>query len=180
MNCPRGKTLRKSYTRKGKRIAASCVKRTSSHTMSSANFKKSVTRRMSRRLQGVRKGVRGVTKCSPGTIVRKAYVRVSKTGKKTVVPASCIPNVGRPGKRMSPGIGPLHIGELSKHGYSGIATLSTEKRHTALAKAVKEYGSLSTWRKVNALYVYNKSNTLGKLYDADRKWIQKTYGLKAE
>ena len=177
MNCPRGKTLRKSYTRKGKRVAATCVKSTRSHNISSANFKKSVARRMSRRLQGVKKTSRGVTKCKKGTITRKAYVRVSRTGKRTLVPASCIPDRGRPGKRTSPGIGPLHMGDLSKYGYQ--ASNTAIKRRTALSKAVKDYGSLATWRKVNALYVYNKNTELGKVYNADRNWIRVTYGLKA-
>ena len=181
MNCPPGNSLRKSYTRKGKRIAASCIRSTSSHKQSSATFKKSVSRRMTRRLQGVSTISRGVRRCATGKISRKAYVRVSKSGKRTLVPASCIPDRGRPGKRSSPGIGPLHKGEMAKFGYANVLSLSVADRHTALAKAVKSYGPLATWRKVNAVYVYTKNTSpaLSAKYDADRKWIQQTYGLKA-
>lgn len=178
MNCPPGNSLRKSYTRKGKRVAASCIRNTSSHKQSSANFKNSVSRRMTRRLQGVSTTRR---RCSTGKISRKAYVRVSKSGKRTLIPASCIPDRGSPGKRSSPGIGPLHKGEMAKFGYANVMSLSVADRHAALAKAVKAYGSLATWRKVNAVYVYTKNTNpvLSKKYDADRKWIQQTYGLKA-
>jgi len=178
MKCPPGKVPRKSYTRKGKRVAATCIRSTSSHKQSSADFKKSVSRRMTRRLQGVTATRRA---CSTGKISRKAYVRVSKSGKRTLVPASCIPDRGRPGKRSSPGIGPLHKGELVKFGYANVLSLSVSSRHAALAKAVKAYGSLATWRKVNAVYVYTKNTSpaLSAKYDADRKWIQQTYGLKA-
>jgi len=178
MICPSGKVLRKSYTRKGKRVGASCIRSTSSHKQSSANFKKSVSRRMTLRMKGV-----STTRprCSTGKISRKAYVRVSKTGKRTLVPASCIPDRGRPGKRSSPGIGPLHKGELTKFGYEKVMSLSVADRHSALAKAVKAYGPLATWRKVNAVYVYTKNTSpaLSEKYNADRKWIQQTYGLKA-
>jgi len=136
---------------------------------------------MTLRLQGVSQATRGSTKCSTDKISRKAYVRVSKSGKRTLVPASCIPDVGRPGKRSSPGIGPLHKGELAKFGYSDVMDLSVSKRHAALDKAVKAYGPLATWRKVNAVYVYTKNTSpaLSEKYDEDRKWIEKTYGLKA-
>ena len=174
MGCPPGKVLRTPHTRKGKRVA-------SSHKQSSANFKKSVLRRMTRRLQGVSITRRGTLRCPTGKISRKAYVRISKSGKRTLVPASCIPDRGRPGKRSSPGIGPLHKGEMAKFGYSNVLSLSVADRRKALEKAVKAYGPLATWRKVNAVYVYSKNTNplLSKKYDEDRKWIQQTYGLKA-
>jgi hypothetical protein len=125
------------------------------------------------------KSKRGSKRCSRGKILRNPYVRVSKSGKRTLVTASCIPDLGRPGKRTSPGIGPLHKGELTKFGYS--SSLGVNERRIALKKAVAEYGSLATWRKVNAIYVYTKNTnpTASAKYDADRNWIRETYGLKA-
>jgi Family of unknown function (DUF5771) len=180
MSCPPGEIRRKSYTRKGKRIAASCIRSTSSHKQSSANFRKQTAKRMSIRLRGPHKG--RTVKCATGKLARKPYVRVLKTGKRVYVPSACIPDKGRPGKRSpGTGIGPLHKGELTKFGYKAVKNLTVAERHASLAKAVAHYGSLATWRKVNALYVYlkNTSPELSKKYDEDRKWIQKTYGLKA-
>lgn len=53
------------------------------------------------------------------------------------------------------GIGPLRKGDLSQYGYA--TAKSVDERHKALTKAAKKYGSTSVFRKLNALYVYNKN-----------------------
>jgi hypothetical protein len=54
-------------------------------------------------------------------------------------------------------------------------------RHAALAKAVKEFGSLGVWRKLNAVYVYTRRTApeASKTFKADRDWVRATYGIKA-
>jgi hypothetical protein len=126
---------------------------------------------------------RRIRACPKGYITRKAYVRV-RNGKRTVVPASCVKDVGAAGKGLKqggPGIGPLRQGELARFGYSGIAGLSVEARRSALKKAVAAYGSLTTWRKLNAVSIYTRrtSPKTSRAVKADMDWIRATYGLKA-
>jgi len=121
------------------------------------------------------------TSCVPGQIVRDAYVRVRK-GTRTKVPASCITDLGNPGKGLltgEPGIGPLRQGDLKQFGYDHVVSMSEGRRHLALARAVREYGSLSIWRKLNAVYVYTR-NTAPKssvVFKTDRDWIKEHYGF---
>jgi hypothetical protein len=57
--------------------------------------------------------------------------------------------------------------------------MSPLKRKVALAKAVRAYGSLTVWRKLNALYVYTKNTApeSSALFDEDRNWVREKYGL---
>jgi hypothetical protein len=121
--------------------------------------------------------------CPPGTILRSAYLQLSrKTRKRRFVKARCIRDVGNPGKGfqgLGPGIGPLRKGDLSKFGYDHVVSMSALKRKIALAKAVRAYGSLTVWRKLNALYVYTKNTApeSSALFDEDRNWIKEHYGI---
>ena len=143
---------------------------------------------MSRRLQGIRRSARGPSSCPSGTILRNPYVRERK-GRRTLVAASCIRNVGNPGKGLvtpegqllGPGIGPLRKGDLSRFGYDHVTDISEGRRHLALASAVRAYGSLTVWRKLNALYVYTRNTAPGSsaTFKADRDWIKAHYGIKA-
>ena len=83
--------------------------------------------------------------------------------------------------RGGPGIGPLRKGELAKHGYSKVTLLTVKQRHTALNKAIKEFGSLGVWRKLNAVSIYTRRTSPGvsKLFKEDMNWIRNTYGIKA-
>lgn len=78
-------------------------------------------------------------------------------------------------------IGPLRKGELSKFGYSKVTTLTVAERRAALKKAVAEYGSLTTWRKLNAVAVYTKHTVphVSAIFKQDMDWIRGKYGLKA-
>lgn len=178
--CPRGKYYRKSYTRKlksgkGVRVAGRCLR---SQTRYASPLKIDRTR-----FRGIRKTKRALKSCPKGYIPRASYVRYTKYGKHVLVPEQCIPDIGAPGKglRGGPGIGPLRKGELAKYGYSKVPLLTVAQRHAALAKAVKEFGSLGVWRKLNAVSVYTRRTAPGvsKLFKEDMDWIRTTYGIKA-
>lgn len=174
-NCPEGEYYRKSYTRKGVRVAGKCLRSQTRYA--------SKTRVNRTRFRGFRKTKRALSSCPKGYIRRASFVRYTKSGKHTLVPEQCVRDMGVPGKgyRNGPGIGALRKGELAKHGYSKVNTMSMAARHAALAKAVKEFGSLGVWRKLNAVYVYTcrTAPEASKTFKADRDWVRATYGIKA-
>lgn len=87
---------------------------------------------------------------------------------------------GSRGTRSSKLIGPLKEGRLSKFGYVHVNELTEAQRHTALKKAVKKLGSLTVWKMVNVLYVYNKSRPATCLmFKKDRDWIKSTFGIES-
>ncbi len=180
--CKKGQIYRKSYTRKGRRIAGRCIRSTTRSTPSRIHV--AATRRtMGIRMRGFRKSVRSVRSCPTGMILRAPYVRYTRRGKHVQVPAACIPDVGAPGKgfRGGPGIGPLKQGNLTRYGYTKISGLSQEARRAALKQAVEAYGSLTVWRKLNALSIYTRrtSPATSQAAKSDMDWIRSTWGLKA-
>lgn len=78
-------------------------------------------------------------------------------------------------------IGALRKGELTKYGYVHVTKLSSAERRSALRKAINEYGSLTTWRKLNAVAIYTRraAPQSSTVFKQDMDWIRKTYGLKA-
>jgi hypothetical protein len=134
-------------------------------------------------MRGYRLTNRTLAQCPDGFIKRAAYVRTTKRGKRVHVPEQCIRDVGAPGKglRDGPGIGPLRKGELAKFGYSDVQHRGVTVRRAALAKAVAEYGPLSVWRKLNAVYVYTRriSPASSRIFKEDMDWIRSTYGVRA-
>lgn len=201
--CPPGYHHRHSYTsKKGAYVKPRCVKSTTVYSQSSKNFRSSVTARARRRLSGVRERLGLTKKCPPGQILRAPYkrrygsavrregyltkkgnktVRVYPSATSTVVKAACVDDKGLPGKgpRSGEGIGPLRKGELTKHGYK--AKLSRSERHEALKKAVKEFGALGVYRKVDAVAKYTERTApeAHAIFKADRNWIKDHYSLKA-
>lgn len=178
--CPRGKTYRKTYTRAGRRIFGRCIRKQSPR----AGPKPNTRRRMSRRMRGVAKTRRGVRVCPTGYIMRAPYMRYTRKGKHTLVPAACIRDVGAAGKgyKGGPGgIGPLRHGELAQFGYAGIKSLSVGARRSSLAAAVRRFGSLAVWRKLNAVQIYTRrtSPETSAVVKADMDWIRATYGIRA-
>jgi len=121
------------------------------------------------------------TRCRRGTIRRVGYTRrIPRSSRRIYVPASCIPDVGAPGKGLAsgePGIGRLREGDLSRFGYDNVTTMSAGARHLALARAVRAYGALSLFRKLNAVYVYTRrsSPASSRIFKADRDWVRATY-----
>jgi hypothetical protein len=100
------------------------------------------------------------------------------TVKRSRVQSGKVKDRGAPGKwsdKHGPGIGQLKQGALSRFGYS--STAKPESRHKSLRKAVRKYGSLSTFRKLQAISIYTKRTSKGKskTYKADRNWVKKTF-----
>jgi hypothetical protein len=202
--CPSGYHKRSSYkTSTGQYVPARCVRATTPYAQSSAELKRSVTRKAANRLR--RRGVTPTTVntrkvCPPGQILRQAYVRrygsavkkegytverdglkykVYPTSKSMLVKAACVKDVGKPGKGEQK-IGPLRKGELKKFGY--VYRLPASERRAALAKAVKAYGALSTYRKLDAVakLTLRTAPEASKIFKEDRDYVRKTYGpLKA-
>jgi len=115
--------------------------------------------------------------------VRNAYVRI-RQGERQYVAASCIKDVGNPGKGLpsgAPGIGALRKGDLKQFGYTKVKTLSPVIRHAALTKAVTAYGSLAIWRKLNALFIYSRHTApdSSKVFKEDRDWVKAKFGIRA-
>ena len=182
--CPAGFHPRRSYRvrRTGTRVAGACVRATTRSGPRSA-FLRASRQRMTKRLRVIPRSRRGVTSCGAGQIVRDAYVRIRK-GRRQFVPAACIRNVVNPGKGIptgAPGIGPLRKGDLKQFGYDDVINMSEGRRHLALAAAVRAYGALTVWRKLNAVFIYTKNTSpaSSRVFKADRDWIKATYGITA-
>jgi hypothetical protein len=202
--CPSGYHKRSGYkTSTGTYVPPRCVKSTSPYAESSREFKARTLRKPRERLEraGVSpKSVNTRKVCPKGYILRKAYVRKYSTGVRdkgftvrrgdktyraypssssTVVKASCIRDRGKEGKGPQV-IGPLRRGELLKHGYT--YRKSTDERHSALRKAVKEFGPLGVYRKLNAVAKLSSRTEpkIAKVFKADRNWVKEELGpLKA-
>ncbi len=180
--CSMGHIYRKSYTRKGHRIVGRCIRQTTRGKPSRV-FTAATRRVMGIRMRGFRKLDRTVRSCPAGMILRAPYVRYTQRGTHVQVPSACISDVGSPGKgfRGGPGIGPLKQGNLTRFGYKKISGMSQEARRTALQQAVDAYGSLTVWRKLNALSIYTRrtSPATSRAAKADMDWIRATWGIKA-
>lgn len=201
-SCPVGYHHRRSYRvrRTGTVVAGACVRATTQFGPR-REFLRSSRKRMTQRLRGIRKSRRGVTVCPTGQIVRDPYVRIL-LGKRQFISAACITNVGNPGKGIPTGapgtsrgergfippssagrvgIGPLRKGDLNQFGYNNVTGMSEGQRHLALAAAVRKYGSLTVWRKLNAVFIYTKHTApaSSRIFKADRDWIKAHYGIKA-
>ena len=134
-------------------------------------------------------------RCPEGYIVRKGYTRkFSKTVKSngftvrrkgtvyTVHPKAntikvspaCIKNRGLTGKGPN-SIGKLRKGELIKYGYQ--YRLSDARRHKALEKAIKQYGVLSVYRKLDAVAKLSVRTApdASKIFSKDRNWIHNSF-----
>ena len=75
----------------------------------------------------------------------------------------------------------MRKGDLTKYGYRNVRELTLDQRKSALIRALKEYGSLGVWRKLNAVYVYTKytSPKSSRIFKEDRDWIKTEFGIKA-
>lgn len=202
--CPSGYHKRAGYkTSTGSYVPPRCVKATTRYAESSKNFKRRTLRKPAARLASahVKPTSMNTRKvCPTGFILRKAYVRKYTTGirqkgytvrkgdKKyrayptsgsTIVKASCIKDRGKEGKGPQ-AIGPLRRGELLKHGYT--YRKPSADRHSALRKAVKEFGALGVYRKLNAVAKLSSRSEpqIAKVFKEDRNWVKREMGpLKA-
>lgn len=142
----------------------------------------------------------GANTCPRGFIMRKGYTRKFKSSVKesgftvrrkgkvyTVHPkagsihvdAGCIRNRGLPGKgpKEGEGIGKLRKGELVKYGYQ--YRLSDSIRQEALKRAIKRFGPLSVYRKLNAVSKLSTRTApdASTVFSKDRNWIRNNYEL---
>lgn len=203
--CPSGYHKRSEYTTtSGTYVPPRCVRSTSPYEESSKDFKRATLRKMKARLHDRPTKKDNRIHCPKGYVARASYARRYKTSVRqkgyTVkkasgttykvypknetlyVPASCVKDIGKPGKGVpeGKGIGPLRKGEITKFGYSSKHT--TEVRHIALRKAVAALGPLSTYRKLDAVakLALRIAPDSARIFAADRDWVAKTFGpLKA-
>ena len=127
--------------------------------------------------------------CPEGMIKRVGYKATrSDTNTTYKVKPTCIKDVGRPGKTpAAKRIVSDDEFDLSAYGYSNLADMKAEQRHSALRKAIKGASSsegkdehdaaVKVMRRLNYLYVLTKNTqpTLNKLLERDRNWIGRTY-----
>jgi hypothetical protein len=140
-------------------------------------------------------------KCPPGTIMRKGYTRkfrqsITKSGftvrrkgklytvrpKKDMVyvPPACIKDRGLTGKGPAngQGFGKLRKGELIKYGYQ--YRLSDRLREKALEKAIKAYGALTVFHKLDAVAKLSSRTApdASRIFAQDRNWVRETHAIK--
>ena len=141
------------------------------------------------------------SRCPKGYIMRRGYTRKFRASVKTTgftvrrkgtvytvrpkvntvrVPPACIKNRGLPGKgvKEGEGIGKLRKGELIKYGYQ--YRLSDSLRQAALKKAIKRYGVLSVYRKLDAvakLSLRTAPDASG-IFVKDRDWVRQNFEMK--
>lgn len=203
--CNKGYHKRKAYTVKktGTYVPVRCIRSTTTYKQSSANYKRSVSAKQTRRLRARGLMNSSGVKCAEGEVVRRAYVRVlspsvrsrgytrkSKTGKmvhvqpkkrSALVPATCIKDLGAAGKLLKgvTGIGPLRKGELKKHGY--VYTGEESARKAALVSAIKEFKPLGVYRKLDAVAKLTAQSRpeASAIFTKDRNWVRATYPLTA-
>jgi hypothetical protein len=201
--CPTGFHKRTSYTtRKGHRVEPRCVKSQTVYSETRKNYTRRALGKQMARLHKVGRSATRRESCPEGKIERRGYVRkfgqdiiqrgytvkrasgrvyrVHPEKKSVYVKPGCIKDRGIPGK-LGPGegFGPLRKGELKKHGY--MYQNSQEARHTALKKAIQEFGALGVFRKLDAVAKLSKRTVprASTVFKDDRDWIRRHYKLKA-
>ncbi len=204
--CPAGYHKRTSFLSiLGHRVAPRCVRSTTTYKNTSKEYKTKTLERMTRRLRGIHipriRSLERQGKCPPGMIERKAYVRKYTTAVRergftvrrasgttyrvfpkatgaTVVGPKCVKDEGKPGKGPQ-AIGPLRKGELAKHGY-GFRKPERE-RHGALRRAIKTFGALGVFRKLDAVakLMERSAPEASKVFAKDRDWVKGHFSIKA-
>jgi len=127
--------------------------------------------------RGYTRKFRPSVKTTGFTVRRKGTVYTVRPKANTIrVPASCIKNRGLPGK--GEGFGKLRKGELIKYGYQ--YRLSDSLRQTALKKAIKRFGALSVYRKLDAVAKLSLRTApdASKIFGRDRDWVMENFEMK--
>lgn len=131
--------------------------------------------------RGYTRKFRASVKATGFTVRRKGTVYTVRPKANTIrVPAACIQDRGLPGKgpKEGEGIGKLRKGELIKYGYQ--YRLSDSLRQAALKRAIKRFGALSVYRKLDAVAKLSLRTApdASKIFSRDRSWVQENYELK--
>jgi len=202
--CPRGFHKRSSYTSKrGHRVSPRCVKSQTVYRESRKNYSRRILHRQQERLESIKHRATRKLHCPPGKVPRKGYVRrfgssimakgytvkkasgkeyhIKPAKKSVYVKPACIKDVGDPHVASpAPGkeIGTLRKGELKKHGYVYIK--NREQRHDALKKAIKEFGTLGVYHKLDAIAKLSKHSVpqASRVFKEDREWLKRKYQLR--
>ena len=141
--------------------------------------RRSRSRSRSRR-RSLKPGVGG--HCPPGMLMRRAYTarrrsRSRSRSKSYRVRARCVRGSGADPSHHVPKrqrvIPKLKDGTLRSQGYD--TKESATLRHEALRRAVNTYGYRTVMGKVNAVYVLNRNKPVGKVFEADKAWLKRTY-----
>ena len=199
--CPSGFHKRKSYlSLLGFKVPRRCIRSTSVYR--NRDYKRGESARRSRHNKLYVPSIKSLSRkaCPPGMIERKAFAREYSTAvrqkgytvrrasgtsykvypkaRKTTVKSQCIKNIGRSrrSEKTRGRIGPLRKGELHKHGYS--FKLKGADREKALRHAIKEYGPLGVYRKLNAVAKLSKTAAprASNIFKSNRNWIVKQFG----
>lgn len=188
-NCPSGYIKRNSYNRKsyerqdgvnvsGTHVKSGCIKATSQSGKKESEIQKKLLAQKSKLHSRADKKF-GSIKCPKGQIERSG-TKVSSYSKKS---GSKIEGYWRAPSCVSTGnlhkkkqLFVVRKGALEKFGYDNVKKLSAVQRHKALNEALKKIDPLSVYRKVNALYVFNKDKhpTEAALFEADKNYIKST------
>lgn len=205
--CPPNYHKRASYTSKlGHRVPPRCVRSTTVYRESRRNYTQRVLARQQGRLRTVAKTAPAATRkivCPKGKIERHGYVRkfapsILRNGytvhrasgkdyrvypkrSSVFVKPGCVIDRGLPGT-IPPGseqsLGPLRKGELKKYGY--VYLKPQHERHEALNKAIKEFGALGVYHKLDAIAKLSMRTApeASKVFTEDRRWLRENYKLK--
>jgi hypothetical protein len=67
--------------------------------------------------------------------------------------------------------------KLGNFGYHDVLHRTVLSRHRALGKAIREYGALSVFRKLNAVWILNRNvrPKVAKIFKQDRDWVRMKY-----
>jgi hypothetical protein len=172
----RTRTRSKKRTRSRKRTRTRSRKRTRTRSKKRTRSRdrkiKVTTRKSPAKILVNKKPVYSKKSCPKGSISRKSYIRKGNVK----VHAACVKSKSLRAKKKKPAVylPPLKLGSLKKYGYS--VHDSIKKRHTALKKAIKKYGSSSTIKKLNAIRLLTKNTSPknSKIYEKDLRYVQKT------
>jgi hypothetical protein len=127
--------------------------------------------------RGYTRRFRPSLKTSGYTVRRKGTIYTVRPKANTIkVPSSCIKDRGLPGKGK--GFAKLRKGELIKYGYQ--YRLSDSLRQAALKKAINRYGSLSVYRKLDAVAKLSLRTApdASSIFARDRDWVRENFELK--
>lgn len=74
-------------------------------------------------------------------------------------------------------IGHLRSGTLGRFGYKNIKRMKASTRHRILNKAVKKLGATPVFRKLNAVAILQRGDSMRKsnLFKADRNYVKRKF-----
>jgi hypothetical protein len=192
--CKKGEIWREGYIRrvskkgskkrskKGskKYVSGKCIKATSQtgEKMTEINKRRSKEKRKTHKIAREKFGT---PICKQGEIIKEGFHRTSKSGKKTWISPTCIPDIGRVGKSKQT----IYIepDRLSKYGYNDIEMRSDLARHKSLLKAIREGEKpLSVRRRLVALSTLSRNTNpnLSRRFKEDSEWLKLTDEYKLE